>query len=347
MPGQYLDIGGRRTYVPPFVHERFDGPPYWACTFASLLNGANVAWLGQKPATADEIRALARASGDLDLKGGSRSSHMVKAMRKRYGRNVEIERLPAARAKERLATGWAMVAAVTYGAMPETHRRWSPHFRGGHRVTVLGWDDGRMRLLDPMADRDETYAGQWIQWSEFEPAWWSGEQLWFREGMALAGPVVHTVRTFEPARHWTVRGGTTVSARSADDPRAVAKRALIRNDSGASFDALVEATPRAPGAVATGRYIRVANGMFAGMLIDVAAPGIAADTREAAVPAVPRGAAVQAGAAVRPGVGAAARPGAGAAEARPAEAVARAAAQAEWDRIHAAIEAGQGMPPRP
>ena len=67
MEGQFLEIDGRQTYFPPFVNEVFGQRPYWACTFASLLNGANVGWLGQKPATVDEIRALATASGDPDL----------------------------------------------------------------------------------------------------------------------------------------------------------------------------------------------------------------------------------------------------------------------------------------
>ena len=55
--GRYEQIGDRLTFVPPFVNERFDGPPFWACTFTALLNGANVGWLGQKPATHAEERA--------------------------------------------------------------------------------------------------------------------------------------------------------------------------------------------------------------------------------------------------------------------------------------------------
>ena len=43
-------IGARETYFPPFVNERFDGPPYWACTFTALLNGANVGFLGNREA---------------------------------------------------------------------------------------------------------------------------------------------------------------------------------------------------------------------------------------------------------------------------------------------------------
>ncbi|MBA2381506.1 MAG: hypothetical protein H0V73_05275 [Chloroflexi bacterium] len=331
MHGQYLEIGGRKTYFPPFVNERFGGRPYWACTFASLLNGVNVAWRGQKPATADEIRALARASGDVDLRGGSRSSHMITAMRVRYGQRMAIERLTPERAKKRLASGWAMVAGVTYAALPDTHRRWSPHFKAGHRVVVLGWDDGRMRILDPMADRDHSYGGQWIQWSEFEPAWWSGEQLWFREGMGLPGPAVKTLRIFAPPRHFKVAGGTTVSARSASDPRNVVRATRILRDSGAAFDAVMEA--------GTKRYVRVANGLFAGLLIDPGAPGITADIGDDAPGAKP-----SAGGAGAAGAGAAPNGRAGPSA---LENVTLAARQAEWDRIKKEIDAGKPLPPRP
>src|SRR5262245_14703471 len=77
-------IGSRRTFVPPFVNERFDGPPFWACTYTALLNGANVGYLGRLPATHAEVAKLAGASGDRDLKSGSRSSHMISALRRRY-----------------------------------------------------------------------------------------------------------------------------------------------------------------------------------------------------------------------------------------------------------------------
>lgn len=277
MQGQYIDVGGRRTYFPPFVNERFGEPPYWACTFASLLNGANVGWLGQLPATVAEIRALAKASGDLDIHGGSRSRHMITAMQVRYGRKMALEALRPSRVKERLASGWAMVGGVTYGALPELYRRPSPAFKGGHRIVLVGWDEDRTRLLDPMQRRDSTFTGQWIKWSDFEPAWWSTEQLWFREGMALPASRVIVVASFAPVRRWKVAPGTVVAGRSRDDPRQVLLRRRFGSGSGAAFDQVVDVFPAEPGAPRTGRYLHVSNGLFAGMLVDVATPGVAAD----------------------------------------------------------------------
>ena len=181
-------IGARETYFPPFVNERFDGPPYWACTFTALLNGANVGFLGNREPSHAEVRKLARASGDANLSGGSRSSHMLTAMRVRYRKSMRLEALPPRRVHERLASGWAMVGAVTYGALPARWRRHSPHFKHGHRITLIGWDGKASWILDPMARKGINYEGEPIPWSKFEPAWWSGEQLWFAEGMFRKPP---------------------------------------------------------------------------------------------------------------------------------------------------------------
>lgn len=237
--GHFEQIGSRLTFVPPFVNERFDGPPFWACTYTALLNGANVGWLGQKPATHAEVAALAGASGDSDTRGGSRSSHMVRALETRYKINVSLERCSQAEAQRRLANGYALVAGVTFGELPTRYRRWSPKFKLGHRVTVIGWSAGRTRILDPLAAEGPNYAGEWITWSDFAKAWWSAEQLWFQEGQFLsaaekagaagttssrsAKPAVavtaRILRRFDPARNFRVAANTKVTAFAPGVPR--------------------------------------------------------------------------------------------------------------------------------
>ena len=91
MGGHWEVIGQHKTFIPPFVNERFDGPPFWACTYTALLLGANIGYLGRLPATHAEIRKLAKASGDKDLRGGSRASHMITAMNRRYGESVHLD----------------------------------------------------------------------------------------------------------------------------------------------------------------------------------------------------------------------------------------------------------------
>ena len=281
MQGQYRLIAERPTYFPPFINEVFGKTPYWACTFASLLNGANIAWRGEKPATVDEIKALARASGDVHLKGGSQSSHMVTAIKVRYGEDVAIQHLPADRVATRLAHGWAMVAAVTYGDLPKVHRRHSPYFKGGHRVVLIGWDNGRTKILDPMATRDSGYTGDWIQWSEFEPAWWSREQLWFREGMFLPQRTYLPAVPLDTPRRWKVAAGTTLKLMSPKRAGVVVRQLKTGSTSSASFDALVGVLP--PGRLrGHGRpLIRISSGPFAGLLVDPSDDGIDADLIDA------------------------------------------------------------------
>jgi len=182
MGGHWEVIGQHKTFIPPFVNERFDGPPFWACTYTALLLGANVGYLGRLPATHAEIRKLAKASGDKDLRGGSRASHMITAMNRRYGESVHLDNVGPREARRRLGSGWAMVCGVTYGELPTRYRRWSPRFKLGHRMLVLGFSGSRTRLVDPMAAKADGFAGEWIAWDDFAAAWWRQEQLWFWEG---------------------------------------------------------------------------------------------------------------------------------------------------------------------
>ncbi len=319
MAGRWEDIGGRRTFLPPFVNERFDGPPYWACTFAALLNGANVAALGTIAASHDEVRALAKASGDPELRGGSRSSHMVEAVRVRYKRSVRIQSLPPAEVKARLASGWALVAGLTYGQLPAEYRRPSPRFTGGHRVTLVGWSADRTRLLDPLESRDDSFGGRWIPWSVIEPAWWSREQLWFREGQ-FAPLELRLVETF-PSRRWRVAPGASVEAWSATTPRNLVRRARFERESSAGYDAIVHLVDPQDGAAPLSTYARVVGGLFDGLLIDVATRGI---TLESPSP----------GAAV---AGTASGAAAGFEEGR----------RHEWDRIRDHFGEKVNLPPRP
>ncbi len=297
--GHHEQIGNRLTYFPPFVNERFDGPPFWACTYTSLLNGANVGWLGQKPATHAEVAALAGASGDSDTRGGSRSSHMVQAMKTRYKVSVGIERCSSVEAQRRLANGFALVAGVTFGELPARYRRWSPRFKLGHRVALIGWSAGRTRILDPLAAEGPDYAGEWIAWSDFSKAWWSAEQLWFQEGQFLSGaekvaaqtgkpaagaaatPTVtaRVLRRFDPPRNFRVAANTTVVAFAPGSPPTVARRMRFPHPSGARFDAIVAFDPAVTLDDQARTYLQVTNGAFTGRYIPVATAGLSADIR--------------------------------------------------------------------
>ena len=284
MIGQRIRVGPRETYFPPFVNERFDGPPYWACTFTALLNGANVGYLGNRPAAHSEVRALARASGDATLRGGSRSSHMLRAMHSRYGKRMKLEPLSPLRVQERLSSGWALVAAVTYGQLPKHYRRWSPNFKKGHRITLIGWDGKHTWILDPMATKGNSYAGEPILWSDLEPAWWSGEQLWFAEGMFRTGPKIRVLEDV-PDGTWRVPAGSRLVARGGKKPQVIMRKVVLSEPKSGRFDALVELVP--PKGPAAGPFLRVSSGGLAGMLIPTGTRDIRIRPKSGPVPGGP------------------------------------------------------------
>jgi hypothetical protein len=335
-------IGPRRTYVPPFVNERFDGPPFWACTFTALLNGANVGYLGALPATHAEVAKLAGASGDLDLRKGSRSSHMISALRRRYKiTNKRIEGVGPKEARRRLANGGALVAGVTFGELPMRYRKWSPRFMLGHRVTVVGLSGMRTRIIDPMAPMGSDYDGDWIEWDVFANAWWRNEQLWFFEGEFVepkpappapgpaprppaTAPEIRVLRRFDATRHFRVDSGAVVRAFRPGRPPVMVKQIKFAHVSGALFDAVVTFDPAATIDGGKALFLRVTNGAFAGRFVPWPTPGLVADIGEAGpTPVVP----------VRPS--------------DPLQDAVLRARQEEWDRIRAMVGDGVALPPRP
>lgn len=261
----WVQIGARLTFLPPFVNERFGSPPYWACTFTAGLLGANIAKLGRIPATHAEVIALAKESGDDDLKSGSRSSHLATALKARYGLTIRRQNVSEAEAKRRLANGWALVAGCWYGKLPVHFRRWSPKFVGGHRVTLTGWSGTRTRLFDPMADAGPTYQGEWIEWADFAAAWWSDEQCWILEG-ELMQQTLTILAQFDPPRPFRIPAGATIQAWRLTGPGT---KAPFANGSAASFNAVV-AIDQAPDPTLTPHgapFVRVADGVFKGQFI--------------------------------------------------------------------------------
>jgi hypothetical protein len=266
MSGKRIKIGARETYFPPFVNELFDGPPYWACTFAALLNGANVGFLGNRPPTHAEVRKLALASGDVDLRGGAKSSEMIRAMRVHYRKKMHMEALPPRRVHERLASGWAMVGAVTYRHIPMPWRRHARKFMKGHRITLIGWNGKETWILDPMAPKGTGYTGEPIPWRVLERAWWSGEQLWFAEGMFRKPPRVKVLDKV-PNGEWRIQDRRRLVARLGSNPRVIMRKVILSEPKSGQFDAIVEVI--AKDGKSMGEFIRVPSGGLAGMLIPV------------------------------------------------------------------------------
>jgi hypothetical protein len=294
--GHYRMIGDRRTFIPPFVDERFYGtatfakrPSFWSCTFAALLNTANVGFLGSKINSHAEVQRLANASGDKTLSGGANTDQMLDAFRNQYNRPLDVDPVDRAEAKRRLANGYALVV----GIIPA---RYDPAFyvgitakTGGHRITLLGMNHARTatRVLDPMVPTSRHYEGRWIPWKVVEAAQMKATQVWIKEGQFTATKV-EIVTTFRPSRRFAVAAGTTLVAFDPDTPTAPAERLTFHEASGARFDALVK-VHRADG-TAVGPFLRVVSGAFQGMLIKPDTAGITASTKPDAPGAAAAGA---------------------------------------------------------
>jgi hypothetical protein len=295
-----LMIGGRATFFPKFVNERFDpnnanGTGFWACTWSAFHVGIGVARLGAIPATHDELQAMVAVSGDEDKRNGSRTHHMIKTGLDRYGIHIRHDSVGVAEVKRRLAHGQVLVAGLWYGTkdghtgLPEHYRRWSKGFFGAHRATLVGYDSAtdRTRIFDPMANKGTNWTGEWIKWSDFEPAWWPDQQVWIAEGEG----VMTTIRiesTFAPQRNFKIKTDRPIGGFRLDRPNTRLRvKAFNPATVAGKFDAVV-LIQQAPGSSLkpSGRFIRVTSGHFKGLF--VAKAGVSANFKVPAPPVSPQ-----------------------------------------------------------
>jgi hypothetical protein len=276
-----LRIGGRPTFFPSFVNERFDpnnanGTGFWACTWSAFHVGIGVARWANIPATPRELQEMVKVSRDDNKRDGSRTEHMVAAAKARYGVNLRQENVSVAQIKKRLASGQTLIAGLWYGTgdghvgLPAHFRRWSPGFIGGHRAALIGYDAARDRtmFIDPMANKGRSWTGEWIKWSEFEPAWWPDEQVWLAEGEGIMTTLSINAR-FPRPRNFSIRSRNSVAGFRLDRPgrRLRAKRFEPGMVVG-KFDAVVSIQQAAGAALQpNGVFIRVTSGHFKGLYV--------------------------------------------------------------------------------
>jgi hypothetical protein len=275
--GSWRKVGDRRTYFPPFVDERFlaGAGSFWSCTFASLLNGANVAFLGKLTPTHGEIRRLADISGDPDLFTGANTDQMITAFTRKYKRPLGRRNLDEKGGAAALATGHALVAFI----IPRNYdsRFWHGINANteGHRIVAVGLDDkNQTRVLDPMVAAPRDYPGEAVPWSTLYRAMVKDQQVWFKEGQYRSAPTIAFRRRFRPSRRFIVEPGTRVVAFNANQPTVIADRATFMSKSAARFDALVYVRV---GKEPVGPFLRVVSGHFQGLLIKPGAAGIRAN----------------------------------------------------------------------
>ena len=189
---------------------------------------------------------------------------MLRAMRVHYKKKMFLESLSPGRAHERLSSGWALVAGVTYRRIPMPWRRHARHFMKGHRITLIGWNGRETWILDPMATKGTNWTGERIPWSVIERAWWPGEQLWFAEGMFRTPPRIK-VRDKVPNGRWTLPKGSRLVLRSGRNPRVIVRKFIVAETKSGHFNQIVE--PFLKDGTSMGEFIRISSGNLAGMLI--------------------------------------------------------------------------------
>ena len=307
--GQYIPLSGRWTYFPAFENERLvagnlktaadkklAGPPFWSCTFTALMYGINFAFLGDEDKTESshqEIVDLARASKDDDLRGGSTTSLMQKALKNRVKKTVKQEALRPNEIAKRLQQGQMLIAGIRAKDLTPHYRRFLGNAHALHRAAFVGFrmrnGKAQTRILDPMAipskkefkGHPRRYAGEWFPLADYVEAAFSDQQLWFEPGEFLAPTPGKVRKSFSPARHLTIRPKATINSYDADHPQRPVLQAVFGKDgSGTFFDALIRAT-------VDGKqvdFLRIDRGKFKGQLLRRDDPGITADTADVVQP---------------------------------------------------------------
>jgi hypothetical protein len=293
-------MNGRRMYFPAFANELFPPRPFWSCTFASMINAADIGFLGEldrerseKHQTSEDlIKALARKSGDPTKHQGSTTREMATAVAAMYGKSIHIVHDSPDLGRKRLRHGKALVAGLFYRDLPKHYRRHSPNFEDGHRLVYVGWrdgqhdpDDGDTRVLDPLANKGPNYTGEWIPWSAVTKSYWPDEQVWVAPGGFLPDAKVQVERRFSPARTFRIAAGVPMRGFM---PKAagVAKKVTFDAPRTGRFDALVKVSQPADAHHdrPKGLFIRIIEGPFIGMLLDPDSPGLKASIEPDAVP---------------------------------------------------------------
>jgi len=309
MPGQYLLIGTRWTYFPPFFNERLrgghtDGKGHgldgnWSCTFTALMYGINFAYLGNPPARAsqDEIVAIALDSGDDDLLHGGTTKLMQAALAKRFGKTKTQEAAGPKTVKQRLAGGEMLVAGIRTSDLSDHYRRFIGNSGALHRAAFVGFREApngvaQTRILDPMAIpsskhfKDPTkYAGEWFPMDDYVKAAFSDEQLWFQPGEFL-DPVPRTVvRSFPAPRRVTFHAGGTIVGRDRRRPERKVIQMTLDQEEHATFDRIVSVNLKGVDV----DFLRIVGGPFDSLFVRLSNPGLTADI-PAIAPAAPVGA---------------------------------------------------------
>jgi hypothetical protein len=286
--GHLEQYGGRRMYVPPFIHQYLNG-----CTMTAAAMGANIASFGTHPATVDESLQLGWTVGPKP-DGGYNTVNMIDALGARYGLKLRKEKTAQTRWAKRLGYGSAVLLGIRYGDLDPLYR--APGFEdciANHRVLGLGYDEdkGTTRMLDPL-QRGTTHRGIDVPLAHLyevvSKGEWADCEVWIKEGQAVLTTLTITAR-FDPVRLATLHAtpARTFMFWDPTTPGLVAGKQRPTTDLQIPFDArglFVQSVPgldpkggpflrvAKPGSKLDGLWLEVTDGVEADLTVGVTEP---------------------------------------------------------------------------
>lgn len=287
--GEWINVGGRLTYHPPFVNERDGFPQPWdQCVTATAVNLINVAFLGQKPATSTEVKALRDSIPDRQPDDGWHTSHMIRMVRARYGLDLEQENIDKPRMIERLSSGWAVSVGINLALYPQQPWDSGAKSMGGHRILLLGYrsDTNEVKVMDPMFTQGKGYRGRFVNlntvWNAMKPGRsdWRPQQVWIREAERVI-TTMYVLATLTPPRTVTLNGAQLHDLYDIDhqDDQPSKKVSSISAPINRTFDQIVQIAqqPNQCFKPEGGPFLRLKGSNVEGYYIDSSKPGVTAD----------------------------------------------------------------------
>jgi hypothetical protein len=203
----YLHGAVESTPLPLTVITETVESPYVCCGYSSAHMACWTAKNGLSMDLRKEAHAI-RAKGGRPHNAGSKASELRAGAKAALG--ITLADVAKKDIVDRLREGYAVVASIQYGQLPDWLKVQSNDF--GHSVTLYGWRAGdRVGFFDPLWR--QRAKGAWAPWTDIDQALWA------------SGHSTTTVqRTVAPT------GDTELSINTSGNDLTSAKRVVINVD---------------------------------------------------------------------------------------------------------------------
>lgn len=262
-------IPGTILRAPSFQSQRTGRkPPYVDCMWESAEMAIDHGSRGRLQISAVELR---RVSGD--KVGGSTINDVERGVRGAYGLDLPNQTLTRSQVAQRFESFEGGLLSILYGKLPRHFRRHSPYYQDGHGVFGRGIGNGKVWLMDPIAN-ETGYRGELIDVDDLLKAMvWPTHPSLFYAALMQENDMINSVgikEVFpEGPRPFSILKGTTIVAYAIDTRTGSLverKRHKFDVPSAAKATSKVKFTTTR-GLEPTGDFLEVLAGLFANMFI--------------------------------------------------------------------------------